>query len=566
MTNLDAALIYLNNYKFSIIPLNPQKNKGAFIKWAPYQKKLPTQEEVKYWFTLWPDALIGAVTGNISDLCCVDFDLYKMTEQEKEDAEALIPESMTIPTIETPRNGKHFLFSYKDAGHELRVCQDILTGVDFQGEGGVTILPPSSNGKGEYRWISTLKDTPLTTLPSSLINNILNNNKRLLVKGINEAVPYESLRTLKNLNLFSQEGTRDKVFFHAANCMIKGGLEPAYCYEVLETILEKANIECKEKYTKEEIQRKILSALDRVEQRKRNLSDDIKTWITLNDLNFSLKDLKTDLKILNSKEANILYVTINSLCEQGVIEKEGKIPGIYRKKQNEVKFVDISSAEDLTYLDLKWPIKIEEYVRISPKSVSIVAGDTEAGKSAFLSNFAHLNMEKHKILYFSSEMTANRFKERVKNLERPIKDWSRLFFTNDKISDFHDSIEPNAINIIDYLELDPGRVYDVATYIKKIFDRLNNGIAIIALQKKRGESLAYGRDWTMQKSEFYITLSVIERENIAKIEKAKNWAVKMANPVGLKKKFLLVDGIKFFPNKSRPDWYRGEGNKEEDYL
>jgi len=567
MTNLEAALIYLKIYKFSVIPMNPNKSKGAFIKWKEFQTRLPTEEEVKYWFALWPEALIAAVTGKVANMCCLDFDFYKMSEKEKEEATELLPESMTVPTIETPRGGQHLLFNY-DLKESLKTCQGLIKHVDFQGEGGVTILPPSINCNGSYKWVKglTLKETPLLDLPIYIKEKLINNTA-YMQKTVGDAPEsYKSLKDLKTLNLFSEEGMRDQAFFHAANCMIRGGLEPAYCFEVLETLLEKANKNSKEKYTVKEIETKIQSALNRTEQRKRSLSREIKDWISLNSLNFSLKDLKSDLKLLKSNEANIMYVTINSLCDQGVIEKFGNIPGIYRKTDQEIKFVDISEVEDLTYIDLKWPIEVEEYVRVSPKSISIIAGDTEAGKSAFCVNFSHLNLDKHKILYFSSEMTASRLKERIGDLPRPIREWKKLLFTTDKTENFHDAIDPDAINIIDYLELDPGRVFDVAIYIRKIFEKLNTGIAIIALQKKRGQSLAYGQDWTMQKSEFYLTLSSIEGKNTAKIEKAKNWAIRRANPVGLKKQFLLVDGVKFFPNKNRPDWYKGEGNEPEDYV
>ena len=70
----------------------------------------------------------------------------------------------------------------------------------------------------------------------------------------------------------------------------------------------------------------------------------------------------------------------------------------------------------------------------------------------------------------------------------------------------------------------------------------------------------------MMKSEFYLSLSITDEGNLAKIEKGKNWANKRANPVGYKKKFLLVDGIKFFPDHQRPDWFKGKGDKEEDYI
>jgi len=568
MTPLEAALVYLKHYKFSVIPMKPNKKEGSYIQWKPYQERLPTEKEVRYWFTLWDDALIAVVTGKMSDLCCVDFDSYKMSNQEKQETSEIFKDSLLTPTINTPQGGKHFLFRYNDCAEGLTVCQSFIKNVDFQGEGGITIMPPSRNGKGDYSWQDGLdfKSTSILNLPIYIKEKIINKYIYLQKQNKNTANPYNSLNTLKTLNLFSEEGLRDSAFFHTANCMIKGGLEPAYCFEVLETLLEKANSNCKDKYTKEEIYIKIKSALERVEHRRKNLSEEIRGWISLNDLNFSLKDLKSDLKLLNSPETNILYVTINSLCDQGVIEKDGKIPGIYRKKENNVNFVDISQVPDLEFISLRWPLGVEDYVRVSPKSISIIAGDTDAGKSAFLSCFCNLNLDTNKIIFFSSEMTAGRFKNRVSTLQRPIKEWGKLFFTEDKTSNFHDSIDPDAINIIDYLELDPGRVFDVSIYIRKIFEKLNKGIAIIALQKKRGEDLAYGRDWTMQKAEFYMTLSRDDEGNIAKIEKAKNWASIMANPVGLKKRFLLFKGINFYPDKSRPDWFKGEGNEEKDYL
>ena len=43
-----------------------KKPKG--ILWTEYQNRLPTEDEVIKWFSDWPDANIGIVTGKISNL------------------------------------------------------------------------------------------------------------------------------------------------------------------------------------------------------------------------------------------------------------------------------------------------------------------------------------------------------------------------------------------------------------------------------------------------------------------------------------------------------------------
>ena len=568
-TCYQSAMRYLDEFGLPVIPVGVRfnKTKGKYdkfplIEWKPYQDRLPTKEEVKQWFEK-TNAQIGIVCGEMSNLLVVDFDFYKMSEDEKKNASALLPENLVTPTVQTISGGQHFWFNYPP-GKKFKPKQSIRPHVDLLAQGSFTMAPPSSDGKGhDYKFLVEYCKEGKADIPTNILNIINNNNT---IPREKDAAPYQSLNTLINLNLLTEEGVRDGRIFHIAHCMTRGGLEPAYSCEVLESLYEKLNQNSVSPYSKEEIRRKIQSAFDRKEQKERNLTGEIKTWINLNDLNFSLKDLKGDLKILNSSDANILYVTIKTLCNQGVIEKFGVTPGIYRKKETLVNFVDISQAEDLTYFDLKWPLNVQDYVGVSAKSISVIAGETEAGKSAFLTNFCYLNLDKHKILYFSSEMTPSRFKKRVSTLPRPLGDWKKLLFTTDKSADFHDTIDPDAINVIDYLELDPGRVFDVATYLKRIFEKLNKGIAIVALQKKRGEDLAYGRDWTMQKSEFYMTISRIEGENIAKIEKSKNWVNSRVNPVGLKRKFYIVDGVKFIQHKMRPDWFKNEGNKEEDYL
>jgi len=61
-----------------------------------------------------------------------------------------------------------------------------------------------------------------------------------------------------------------------------------------------------------------------------------------------------------------------------------------------------------------------------------------------------------------------------------VRDWN--FTAEERSSNFADVIRPNCINIIDYMELS-GDFYMVAEYLRQLHDKLDGGIAIVALQK-----------------------------------------------------------------------------------
>ena len=75
---VEIALEYLTKYKFSVVPWKPSKKGSLIPTYKEYQGRLPTEEEVKEWWTKWPDAMIGVITGPVSDLIALDFDWYKL--------------------------------------------------------------------------------------------------------------------------------------------------------------------------------------------------------------------------------------------------------------------------------------------------------------------------------------------------------------------------------------------------------------------------------------------------------------------------------------------------------
>ncbi len=67
MVSVDEALRDYMGRGWSIIPIRPG-DKRPLVRWEEFQHRRPGEEEARGWFSIWPDAGIGIVTGGISGL------------------------------------------------------------------------------------------------------------------------------------------------------------------------------------------------------------------------------------------------------------------------------------------------------------------------------------------------------------------------------------------------------------------------------------------------------------------------------------------------------------------
>jgi len=148
---LAAALEYLA-LGLSIIPIAlGTKKPPKGWKWKEFQGRLPTVEEVRFWFGDRHDLDLAVILGAASGgLACRDFDdlrQYKVWAAAHPDLAA------KLPTVHTPRPGRHVYFHVPPAWLIFRDLRPAEDGEFRADHGHYCLLPPSrgENGKG-YLW------------------------------------------------------------------------------------------------------------------------------------------------------------------------------------------------------------------------------------------------------------------------------------------------------------------------------------------------------------------------------------------------------------------------------
>jgi len=227
----------------------------------------------------------------------------------------------------------------------------------------------------------------------------------------------------------------------------------------------------------------------------------------------------------------------------------------------------LSDNIDMEYVDFRFPMKLEYLVKISPKSVILVAGVPNSGKSAFLLDFCRLNMFEHTIRYLSSELNEVRIKHRLQFTDISLDEWVRHVKFYERASRFEDYAAKycDDVIIVDYLEMTDD-FYAVGKYINAMFRALDKGVVLIALQKNEGQKLGVGRERSSEKPHLYITLD----NEVFTIVKGKEWVNLDVNPNGMRCRFNIEKGYNFVQTSqwigAGQPWKRRNIDAEDDEV
>lgn len=126
------------------------------MAWRDYQQKRATPAEVQAWFDQWPNANVGIVTGQISNLVVVDIDIAHRGE---ESLAGLVEQFGELPptlTAQSGGGGRHLYFAASADPLSLPSRVGLAPGIDIRAEGGMVVAPPSHHASGgRYHWISS---------------------------------------------------------------------------------------------------------------------------------------------------------------------------------------------------------------------------------------------------------------------------------------------------------------------------------------------------------------------------------------------------------------------------
>jgi hypothetical protein len=251
---------------------------------------------------------------------------------------------------------------------------------------------------------------------------------------------------------------------------------------------------------------------------------------------FSIGALTGWLDIKTMQEREIATVVIEELENARVIVRTGNKHGVYRPVDNNPRIMRIGGPKkDLLKITL--PLELHTLVKLYPKNVILVAGEKDAGKSAFSFNAAYMNKDVMAARYINSEMGEEELNDRLELFGYPMEQWEKITWI-EQSSKFEDVIDPDGFNIIDFLEIGAD-AYAVVEDIKRVFDRLHKGLLLIVMQKRSYKDFAVGGEGTLEKARLAINLT---KGGVCRITVAKNWTGKIRNPRGYECEYKIFSG------------------------
>ena len=210
--------------------------------------------------------------------------------------------------------------------------------------------------------------------------------------------------------------------------------------------------------------------------------------------------------------SSVLY-NLSKVNKKPDLEQQGKT---YRIIDRTLNLIEWWKAKKGDTLNLNYPRGIEDgtsfgfenSILVYPKDLIVIAGEGNSAKTSWCLNFMVENMDAYPCFYFTSEFNAPKFLDRMGHF-----DWVNIYkedgtpkFTLAEQSKYwQDVIQPNAINIVDWIYLSD-EMWKVRDTMKTITANLERGIAVVVLQKRSYKQVGEGGEGTKDLASVYFTI------------------------------------------------------------
>lgn len=577
MTELLTAALKYASYGWHIFPCKIDKSP---LTKTGFKEATNDPEQIKKWWSENPNASIGCACGPASGIWILDIDI----PDGPANLESLIKDNGPLPeTMEqtTGSGGKQFFFNYN--GTKIKnSAGKIGKDLDVRGFGGYCLLPPSPHPSGNpYKWKTKKKPVPAP---------------EWLVELVKADYPIPTITQTDKTSLYgkkaladeiinvscSGEGTRNDTLNRAAYCIgqlvaggcidhgqamngllgaaIASGLKEKEARATINsgfrsgasqprTAPEKDiqyTISGNEQNEQNEQTPYVMSKISTNDDPKAgyeqkmsandhpsrpNLSGLILEYINNSSGSFTTRDIDHEFGLTTRKEKNARSQALYIHTNKKLIKKDLITNGKYHILKSDLEFIDLNAPAEEQF-NLTLPFNIHERVLIPPHSIVILAGSSNAGKSAFILNTLWENrMRSYGKLYLMSEMGTGEYLTRIKKFCTNWKEeWDSVKAAS-KSCDFNGAIEhhnKDGLTFVDYLEEVEGEYYKIPSTIRGIYDSLGDGVCFIALQKKTDSKHGRGGEGTLEKARLYMSIDhlAVGKESIIcalKMVKVKNF-------------------------------------------
>jgi hypothetical protein len=517
------------------------------------------QKMIQAWFSKWPLANVGIATGAKAGIVVLDIDPRHGGNESLKKLSQSGNLPVYTPSVHTGGGGEHLIMAHPGK-RAMKNRQNVgkLPGIDFKADGGYIVAVPSNHvSGGKYSWKINHMAQKLANVPDWLYKILTDEGlySVSLSSSFKNSSTSNSKFNAKNngwINLWRGigEGERDVSATKLAGRLLARGLPDDEVLEILACWNQRNN----PPLTDREIS-KVVKSIDSSEIKKhrehdRVISDEVREWVLTTTGNFLTTDIQRELDLATKDHKKAANMALLRLEEEGIVTKCGTKRGCYRKIEGDaprLRLCELGKMGD--ELTMIWPFGIENYFRVLPKTLVVVAGAKDAGKTAFMLNVARLNMHsEHGIFYFTSEMGLGELADRIGKFDHiNFDEWDKKVKMYERADNFPDVIKPDAINIIDYLEISDN-FYLVNEMLRNIWKQLRKGVAIVALQKRGDSEWGRGGEFSAEKARLYLTLNPGKKDfepATARIVAAKNWRKPTENPKGKTWQYKLVKGCHF---------------------
>lgn len=275
-----------------------------------------------------------------------------------------------------------------------------------------------------------------------------------------------------------------------------------------------------------------------------HLEAGIREWCSKFKGSFTINEIFNHFGIKDRQQKNKVDDILSLLCKENIIQQDSKRRSVFRVVDSEIRTMKVKRSERVTGVDIVLPFDLSKKVILEDRNIVVIAGESNAGKTAiFLENMKDnifRSQQFDKPVYISSEMSESEFSNRSLLILDDPDVWNQAEII-DKSTNFQDAISQgreNKLIYIDLLEVSTEISFsDMEANLKQIRDSLKSGVAMVAMQKSKGQRLARGGDGTLSKARLYISLHHCYKGekgivNRAVIEKCKMVHNGLHNPEG----------------------------------